>query len=344
MKINTSDISVIVQGAVDKKLTPKCLRSIRKYLPSAEIILSTWEETDTNGLDYDKLVLNKDPGNTIIDEVHNTSNNVNRQIVSTKQGLFAATRKYALKLRSDMALTGTNFINEFCKYYDAPQTVDNKLFKHRIVINNFYCANPYRTRFLFHISDWCQFGQIDDLIDLWDIPMEPEQQQLYFKSHKKPQFDPIPSWLMRYIPEQYILTACVRKHKINPGIEWYADINPKSLEISEKIFANNIIILNYEKFGINFMKFDPYKWGRERQYSNKEWMELYKKYINPDFRIPKDYGAHLQKHFNRFIKPIRYFVKWCEEPLSLIYYVVLYLINKTRIFCGKCGCYKNSSN
>ena len=60
--IDTKDISIVVQGAVDPKNTPKCLTSIRKYLPGAEIILSTWEGTDCTGLDYDVLVLNKDPG------------------------------------------------------------------------------------------------------------------------------------------------------------------------------------------------------------------------------------------------------------------------------------------
>ena len=41
--IDTNDISVVVQGAIDQINTPKCLRSIRKRLPGAEIILSTWE-------------------------------------------------------------------------------------------------------------------------------------------------------------------------------------------------------------------------------------------------------------------------------------------------------------
>ena len=60
--IDTNDISVVVQGAIDQINTPKCLRSIRKRLPGAEIILSTWEGSPIDGLDYDKLVLNKDPG------------------------------------------------------------------------------------------------------------------------------------------------------------------------------------------------------------------------------------------------------------------------------------------
>ena len=40
--IDKKDISVVVQGAIDKEWTPLCLKSIRKYLPESEIILSTW--------------------------------------------------------------------------------------------------------------------------------------------------------------------------------------------------------------------------------------------------------------------------------------------------------------
>lgn len=58
--IDTKDISVVVQGAIDKGYTPLCLKSIRKYLSESEIILSTWEESDVENLGYDVLVLNKD--------------------------------------------------------------------------------------------------------------------------------------------------------------------------------------------------------------------------------------------------------------------------------------------
>ena len=68
-RVATSDISVVVQGAIagpskDGKAYPTrdCLLSIRRRLPGAEIILSTWKGSDVTGLDYDQLVLNDDPG------------------------------------------------------------------------------------------------------------------------------------------------------------------------------------------------------------------------------------------------------------------------------------------
>lgn len=40
--IDSADISVVVQGPVNYEQTKECLKSIRKFLPKSEIILSTW--------------------------------------------------------------------------------------------------------------------------------------------------------------------------------------------------------------------------------------------------------------------------------------------------------------
>lgn len=77
LDIKPKDISVVVQGAINKEITPRCLQSIRTLLPNAEIILSTWEGSDVDGLDYDKLVLNKDPGAVKCDVIDNAYNNQN---------------------------------------------------------------------------------------------------------------------------------------------------------------------------------------------------------------------------------------------------------------------------
>ena len=93
MKIKSQDISVVVQGNVDK-VTVDTLQSVRRFLPKAEIILSTWKAAAYEGLDYDKLVLSKDPGAVTFDIRLNKLNNINRIIVSSKAGVRHAKRKY----------------------------------------------------------------------------------------------------------------------------------------------------------------------------------------------------------------------------------------------------------
>ncbi len=108
--INTQDITVVVQGAVDKKNTKLCLESIRKYLPGAEIVLSTWKDTDVTKLDFDKVVLNPDPGGYKDKYVNTFTNNTLRQLISTQNGIKRATRKYIIKIRSDLILKSNPFI------------------------------------------------------------------------------------------------------------------------------------------------------------------------------------------------------------------------------------------
>ena len=116
--IESKDISIVVQGAIDIELTTLCLKSIRKILPNSQIILSTWQGSNINDLDYDVLIENKDPGCTVCSK-QNGKNNINRQIVSTISALKAVKTKYVLKLRSDMILTNLNFIKAFIKFNRA---------------------------------------------------------------------------------------------------------------------------------------------------------------------------------------------------------------------------------
>ena len=60
--IDPSLVTVVVQGYVNKKETGCTIKSVRKYLPGAKIILSTWKNCDVSEIDYDELVLNDDPG------------------------------------------------------------------------------------------------------------------------------------------------------------------------------------------------------------------------------------------------------------------------------------------
>src|SRR5688572_23523406 len=103
--MTSKDFSVVVQGPVMgkpgedyvKQKTLQCLDSIKATLPDAEVIISTWKGSDCSHLYFDKLVLNDDPGAISYNdyELKHILNNTNRQIVSTCNGLKAASRKYA---------------------------------------------------------------------------------------------------------------------------------------------------------------------------------------------------------------------------------------------------------
>lgn len=331
------DISVVVQGAVDPNLTRPCLGSIRAILPGAEIILSTWTGSNTEELDYDVLVLSDDPGGIVCDKVHRITNNVNRQIVSTRSGIAAAKRRFTLKIRSDMLVTGTQFLDAWGRF-DKDRSKDFLIFECRIVINNLYCANVRKTSFPLHISDWIQFGLTSDLLRLWNIPTQKKKDMSnYWTESRRPSIDPVPTWMGRYLPEQYILLSCLEQNGFPVPLRYHTDMTLQNESVSEIVFANNFIILDYENSGFRFAKYDPYKWDYSAQYTHYDWYRLYQKYCNPSSRPPFAIIAEgalksteFVRHKTRAIRylkliysPIKYTIRWVRAPILLLFHLMM---------------------
>lgn len=253
--IDPQDISVVVQGAIDKNLTPQCLKSIRKHLPGAEIILSTWDGSDVTGLDYDKLVLNKDPGAYPNTTDGKRNYNLNRYLVSTQSGIKKASKKYVLKMRSDMLLTGANFLRYFNKF--KHRDARYSLFKHKVLTSSLYTIEgekgikkerhkmhptPY------HISDWWHFGLADDIKLLFKCPIIKNFKK-FAQYFKEPKYEL--SWLnhrlWRFPPEQYLGIELAKKKFSDlyfPDCLSYKNVD---LKRSRNFIVDNFITLDYKQ-------------------------------------------------------------------------------------------------
>ena len=212
--INPNDISIILQGSIVKTETLKCLKSIRKFFPDSEVILSTWEGAEVEELGglFDILVLNKDPQAVLMTEVKMTYNNLNRQLLSTQEGLKRATRKYAMKLRSDLILTSDKFL----KYFDEfPKRSENyQLFAHKVLIPTLFSRyslkvskNQASFNVPFHPSDWWMFGLREDLNKYYlDTPLAPEPYfTKYFElEENRGKISPFNDIKTKFTPEQYL--------------------------------------------------------------------------------------------------------------------------------------------
>ena len=288
--IDSSDISVVVQGAIEKDNIIECLSSIRKSLPKAEIILSTWEGSDTKGLDYDILVENKDPGSFPCDEISNSvPNNINRQLVSTKNGLDKVQRKYALKLRTDFKINS----NEFLNYYNEYNVFDKEFsyFEQRIVACSVYSRNP-RYKFDALVMPYCPsdfffFGLTNDVKRLFDIDLiTSNEDKRYFEVHSERQPErTYPIGLCRFMPEQFLWIGFLKKYIKDLHCEHRDHINAKNIILTEKTFANNFVLASNEQLGINSFMYNLFNKGvPETCFTHDDWLCLYKKYcLDDDF-------------------------------------------------------------
>jgi hypothetical protein len=287
--INKKELSVVVQGPIlivgNINITALVLKSVRKFLPGSEIILSTWENSNVNNLEFDKLVLNKDPGSIEFKLNKIKFNyNVNRQIITTLSGIKASSRQFTLKIRSDIILKGNYFLKLFDqhKFYNT----EYKFFKKRILTSNASSFNPRKKeRRLFNPSDWFFLGFTSDLLLLWDIDLfdtkfySNQEVQLPFNQEEYPS------------PEQYVWTSFLSKFITIPKIKLFT-FNKSLLLLSEKVLVNNLQILLPSQLG-----FESYKYRNSskistlnnylRYYSRRDWEILYKRHCYNKFKLSR---------------------------------------------------------
>lgn len=280
MNIKSREISVVVQGAVSEN-TADGLKSIRRVLPDAEIILSTWENENYNGLDYDILVTSNDPGSFPCDVFANSiPNNINRQLLSTKAGLEKASRKFVVKMRTDFYLKNASFIKYFQKYnsYDSKY----KFFDDRVIACTVYSRNPrkqYGNIILPYCpSDFFFFGNLSDVKKLFQCQLITElYDQRYFdlKSEKRDELT-YKFALCRYMPEQFIWIGFLKKYIRHLFCEHRDDINCVSIITTEKTFANNFVFVDRKNLGIDSYKKELFIKGiPENCYTWFEWYCIY---------------------------------------------------------------------
>ncbi|MDR3548753.1 MAG: WavE lipopolysaccharide synthesis family protein [Candidatus Pacebacteria bacterium] len=269
------DISIVVQGAIAGLPTDKpearhtriCLESIRKVLPGAKIILSTWEGSNTEGLDYDELVISKDPGVSAVCD----SPNGFRQIVSSFNGLKKCTTKYAMKTRSDLVFHGANLLDYFLKFNELPFDNQYRILDRRVV--TFSSINPRRGHsWPFAVSDWMFFGLTKDVQNIFDIPID---HQTWLPTNEAP--NNLDDKKGLFCVEQYIWLSFLGKYR-RISCEYLEDVSHDNIATSERYFANNCIFLTARQMGINWLK------RPNGAYAQDPWMATSSLYTANDYK------------------------------------------------------------
>lgn len=338
-EIDTKDISVVVQGAIDKEYTPLCLKSIRKYLPESEIILSTWQNSEVNNLDYDILVLNEDPGYSLMSPFE--VNNIKRQIVSTINGIKKSSRNYILKIRTDISLYGNRFLKFFRKYNKF--NYDYKFVKERILVSSLPTRDPMDWEAPFCVSDWITFGLKGDSILLWDIKFPTYEEENWFNIHPRDikvlySYDAL---VARFNPEQHIIISFIKKFMKEIYCDNMFDNNDKAVKLNINILVNNFLVLSPKLYNFKFLK--PLRngdWYHILTYN--KWLKYYNNEFNKRKIIPIDfeklsYVKHMynakKRYFNNALKiensklrALKYIVNNKIQIIIILLFVYMTLI------------------
>lgn len=247
INIEDRDISVVIQGAINEKTFKVCIESVRKHLKNCEVVVSTWEGERVQELGVDKIVYNKDPGPNGIIRIYPEKqvSNLNRQLVSTQNGIKAASRKYILKMRTDMILEGRGFI-EIYKLW-GERLSPKSLLKNRMMVDG--STTLYRSA--FSVSDWWTFGLKEDVENWYNIPLSIEEEdEVYFDDNNKPNGYPMFSDVVcRFPPEQYICYSFLRKY-LEINYDNFLENTQENIHLTKQFIKDNLICVEATKSNV----------------------------------------------------------------------------------------------
>jgi hypothetical protein len=273
--IDPKEISVIVRGLiVGNDVTKRALASFRTHLPGAQIILSSWKESDVSGLDYDDLVLSDQPKGLFValSDGKPKAITVNNQIVTTQNGIAKARGKYLLVTRSDIMLTDVGFL----KYFSEYNKDGGGVLKKKVVVLPTY--NPRRNvvRFLYNTCDWFFFGTKEDITDIFSIPLMDE------KNFMGEKINGLFSREENFGAEQYVWSTFLRKHQpVDLPSNHY--FSPEALTASEMSYAKNTIMVPADRAGLICLKMPHAGYGArpvlsQGLYTFNEYRKMYNAY------------------------------------------------------------------
>lgn len=281
--ISSKDITFVVQGNLRKEIHD-CIKSIRTFFPESHIIFSTWVGTDISGIDCDEAVFSIDPGDNgdvfYPNNPHGWShkNNLNRQIISSFNGMKKVKTPYAIKFRSDFILKSDAILKKYNEYLKSPDIRNKKwcMFNHKIMM--FSPVNPNTTKLAYHLCDYFQMGHTEDLIEFWKIPLQSFEDAQYCVNNKINH--PQKHRAYRYACEQELWLRNLDKFKIEyKKPEIYYDVSDEIIENSNQTFLNNLYFLDYFDADVS----SQFNWlnNKSNQWAYKE--SDYQLWINKEY-------------------------------------------------------------
>jgi hypothetical protein len=248
VEISPSDITFVLQGSISNGLgnhdVSRSIASIRKHFSGSVIILSTWESEPTDNLDVDVLVVSKDPGSyPLFQSNEAVRNNVNRQIVSSSEGLRRVQTKFAVKMRTDLYFDSSALLS-YLSCLSGEVAPEGAVFDQRVLVVDRITIDPRKVAKLpFHPCDYFSAGLTSDVKKLWDRNLLSESDAFYFQEV------PELKYLARYRCEAFIWMDFLREQGLGVPNDSY-EISEEIIQGSIRSFVLNLVPLGQGQLGL----------------------------------------------------------------------------------------------
>ena len=244
------DITILLTGRVELKLTDAALRSIKNNFPELKVAISGWTddrtsiETLVNKYQIKDYILTKDPGSPLRNPTSQRLHNVNRIIVSSQRGLALIDTKYTLRCRADLIFEKKDFVN-LMHTFSYDQHISKK-----ILVSNITTVDArHGHKMLYHVNDWFHFGKTNTVKSFFDIPLMQDDYCNWYESHSKPEDTHDKGNLSRYMAEDWLTYNYIKKFEPIKH-EHYWDYDHTELLKWEKIITRYFVILPNNVLGI----------------------------------------------------------------------------------------------
>lgn len=309
-EITNADITFCIQGQVSfdnrgVNQTEKLIESLDDFFPNSPKIFATWRGQDLTTLrDRDLAIIElEDPGSLPRYAGSSLTNNINRQIRSSKAAINASTTKYSVKVRSDMIFRNNRLLRILGSLPPTPD-YPNAWFENFVVFLDRLTINPeLELSIAMHPSDHVQAGFTLDLKRFWAIPEMSASDERFFLDGNLGGLEASDGHIPRHRAESYFWKQFVFT---NSGQDLESLLTrDESLKISTlDSFAQNIIPLNKLSIGITSQK---YKWGWEPAvfvyaYVFSDWIKDYKKFNNRTLAFPVHFIEYLGPLYRELVR------------------------------------------
>lgn len=211
--------AVVMQGPVCEQdaFTLETLRIYRKLMPTATLIVSTWEDTPASILapirqDGVEVVLSRKPQYPGI-------LNINLQLETAKAGIghaIAGGASWVLKTRTDQRMLAPNLPAYLVALADSFPVKGTWPQRHRI----FGLGMGSLKYGLYHLTDQTVFGWADDMLQYWSPPYREDQPRAEWPTDPAQRFATVPVGHLypEAAPETYIASQYLTR--IGRPLDW----------------------------------------------------------------------------------------------------------------------------